>query len=242
MKTSSRIRAPESEAPLLVLFRAIASGDGSAALRMLADSPELARRASAVGATRREAEKYYLETGYVYAGHTALHVAAAAYRRDLAEVLVANGAGLEARNRRGATPLHQASVGVPGAPTWNPAAQRKTIAYLIEAGADPDAVDKEGATALHRAVRTRCGAAVGELLAKGADPVARNRSGSTPLHLAVQDTGRGGTGSSAAREEQAAIILLLLDHGARLSDKNGGGKTVEQSISSDWIRVLVQRR
>src|SRR5207247_7694668 len=60
-------------------------------------------------------KEYFLdEIGhYVYGGDTALHVAAAAYRHDIARRLIAAGANLRARNRRGAEPLHYAVDGMP---------------------------------------------------------------------------------------------------------------------------------
>ena len=89
------------------------------------------------------------------------------------------------------------------------------IETLIAAGADPNARDKTGTAPLHRAVRTRCAAAVRALLEHGADARLKNGRGSTPLHLAVQTTGRGGSGSAAARRQQQRIIDLLHEHGAR---------------------------
>jgi len=106
--------------------------------------------------------------------------------------LIATGANVRARNRRGAEPLHYAVDGMPGSRTWNPPAQAATVARLIAAGADPNATDKSGVTPLHRAVRTRCAAAVNALLEGGADPRRKNNSGSTPMLLANQNTGRGG--------------------------------------------------
>ena len=138
---------------------------------------------------------------YVYAGDTALHVAAAAYRQEIVPKLIATGANVRARNRRGAEPLHYAVDGMPGSRTWNPPAQAATVARLIEAGADPNAADKSGVTPLHRAVRTRCAAAVKALLEAGADPRRKNNSGSTPMLLATQNTGRGGSGSPEAKAQ-----------------------------------------
>ena len=146
---------------------------------------------------------------YVYAGDTALHVAAASYQEEITAELIARGADVRARNRRGAEPLHYAADGVPGSSHWNPAAQAATIEYLIDAGADPNALDKNGTSPLHRAVRNRCAAAVGALLKGGADPDAANRSGSTSFELATQATGRGGSGSTAARTQQKEILRLL---------------------------------
>ena len=215
MIVTARESAPKDE-ELFQLLRAIAIGDEPHALRLLADAPRLALGASAVGATRGGSPHYFFaEIGrHVYAGDTALHVAAAAYRTDIAKELVRLGADVSARNRRGAQPLHYACVGQPGSERWDPRAQAKVVAYLIGAGADPNATDKSGVTPLHRAIRTRCSEAVRVLLDHGADPRRRNGSGSTPLRLAVLDTGRSGSGSVAAREQQRIIIQLLTDHGA----------------------------
>src|SRR3954466_299824 len=103
----------EKDAELWRLLRAIATGDSARASRLLADSPRLAVDASPTGAMRKSSASYYFkEVGhYVYAGDTALHLAAAAYRTDIAKELVAHGAEVSARNRRGAQPLHYAADG-----------------------------------------------------------------------------------------------------------------------------------
>jgi hypothetical protein len=240
-KKSSRRGTPQ-EAPLLTLFRAIASRDRSTASRLLAGSPRLARQAIVVGATREAASAYFFEeiTHYAYAGDTPLHVAAAAYQPGIAEELVSQGANVSARNRRGAEPLHYAADGVPGSPAWDPDAQGAVVEFLVAAGADPNSADNSGVAPLHRAVRTRCAAAVRALLANGADPRRRNNRGSTPLHLAIQNTGRGGTASAASREQQAAIIRLLLGRGARPSDKDSAGRSVKDCARAEWIHALLE--
>ncbi len=172
---------------------------------------------------------------YMYGGDTALHMAAAAFSRPMAELLVSHGAHCRAKNRRGAEPLHYAS----DANRSEPQAQGDVIRYLTSIGADPNAVDKSGVAPLHRAVRTRSLAAVHALLDGGAKPRQRNKSGSTPLHLAVQATGRGGSGSDEARRQQAAIIKLLLEHGARPTDKDMQGKQVNQAATSERVRTLL---
>jgi ankyrin repeat protein len=221
----------------MTLIRAIAARDEQKASRLLEASPGLAQQVAEVGATRQVSTEYYFKEieHYVYGGDTALHIAAAAYARDIAKKLLARGASVHARNRRGAEPLHYAVDGAPGSHTWNPAAQAAIVKCLIEAGADPNSADKSGVSPLHRAVRTRCAGAVRTLLANGADPRRKNGSGSTPLHLAVQNTGRGGSGSPASREQQREIILLLLKHGARPTDKDTAGKSVTESALGDWV-------
>lgn len=145
----------------------------------------------------------------VYSGDTALHLAAASHDASTVRDLLARGADVRARNRRGAQPLHYAVDGGPGSPRWNPDAQRATIRALLAAGADPDTRDKNGSSPLHRAVRNRCAAAVQALLDGGADPRLPNRSGSTPLQLARWTTGKSGSGSPDAKLEQARILELL---------------------------------
>jgi hypothetical protein len=206
-------RAPSpkpNDDALLALLHAIARGEAAAA-DIVAASPQLARQHLAGGATRADATAWYLTEieHYVYAGDTPLHVAAAAYRPDIARLLLARGALVGARNRRGAEPLHYAADGGPNLTTWDPAAQATTITCLIGAGANPNALATSGVAPLHRAVRTRCTAAVRALLAGGADPILPNKNGSTPLDLATQTTGRGGSGSPEARREQAEIVRLL---------------------------------
>ncbi len=207
----------EPDQALRKLIAAIAAGDANGVSQLLAASPFLARASFASGATRRAESSHFLDSikRYIYAGDTGLHIAAAAYQTEIARKLIAAGAQIQARNRRGQEPMHYAAVGSPGSRAWNPPAQVATIVCLIEAGADPNAVDMDGVTPLHRAVRTRCAEAVRTLLAHGADPGRKNKSGSTPVKLAGLTTGRGGTGSPAAKAQQQEILQLL--RGDRLS-------------------------
>jgi hypothetical protein len=195
----------------MTIVRAITQGDQARASGLLAAQPDLAVARLGSGATRQAAREYYLDeiNHYVYAGDTALHVAAAAYGAGLVRELVNAGADTVAANRRGAVPLHYAVDGIPGCARWDPVAQQETVVCLLELGADPNAVDKSGTMPLHRAVRNRCAAAVEALLAAGADPRATNRRGSTAMALARRTTGRGGSGSPEARAQQAEILGLL---------------------------------
>jgi hypothetical protein len=187
------------------LLVAIANLDHSAAVDLLSAAPSLATARLA----RRDEFFLAERLAQVYEGDTALHAAGFSYDPEMAQDLITRGAGIRARNRRGAEPLHAAVIGVPDSVSWNPARQRDVIAYLIEAGADPNAAAAGGVTPLHRAVRNRCSAAVGALLGAGADTGLQNDRGSTAADLARQATGRGGTGSAAAKAEQRIIIELL---------------------------------
>jgi Ankyrin repeats (many copies)/Ankyrin repeat len=200
-----------SDKALMTLARAIALGDEARALALLADAPELATACLENGATRHDAQKYVLDgVGHlVYAGDTALHVAAASYDARMVCELVDAGASVAATNRRGAQPLHYAVDGTPGSPHWNPGEQSRTVQCLLQLGADPNVADKNGTTPLHRAVRNRCAAAVKALLDGGSDLHVPNGSGSTAIQLARWTTGRGGSGMAAARAEQQEILRLL---------------------------------
>ena len=199
------------DAALMRLVRAIVADQPDVAIAMLRASPALATRALKTGATRSAARPFFFHdlARYAYAGDTALHFAAAAYRPHVAEQLLAAGADVRAANRRGDEPLHAAAAGVPGTAAFNPEAQAETIKLLIAAGADPNAFDKAGTTPLHRAVRTRCARAVEALLQGGADLTFETRRGSTALRLASVSSGRGGVGLPEAKAEQAKILDLL---------------------------------
>jgi ankyrin repeat protein len=221
----------------LEFIRLVIAEDTDRVSRRLRAAPALATTASFVGATRQEATCFFFTaiSHYLYAGDTALHMAAAAFSRPMAELLVRHGADCRARNRRGAEPIHYAADGG----RRDPRAQAGVIEYLISIGAEPNALDKTGVAPLHRAVRGRSLEAVRALLDGGAAVRQPNKSGSTPLHLAVQNTGKSGSGSDEARQQQAAIIKLLLARGARPTDKDSQGKTVNQAVRSVWIRELL---
>jgi len=206
-----------SKSAFLDFVRIVIDGDLNQVSKRLAASPALATASAEVGAERHGASGFFFTeiAHYLYAGDTALHMAAAAFRRPVAKILIAQGADCRARNRRGAEPLHYAA----DANHWNPKAQAETIAYLILVGADPAAVDRSGVAPLHRAVRTRSLAAVQALLDGGANPRQPNKAGSRPMRLAIRTTGKGGSGSARAREQQAGIIKLLLERGAKATDR-----------------------
>jgi Ankyrin repeats (many copies)/Ankyrin repeat len=189
-------------APLLV---AIANLDHKTAAGFLDATPSLATAGLA------RPDEFFLAERMVqvYEGDTALHAAGFSYDPEMAQDLIRRGADIRARNRRGAEPLHAAMTGGPGSVSWNPARQQDAIMFLIAAGADPDAPAAGGVTPLHRAVRNRCSTAVEALLRAGANPRLENDRGSTPMALAHWTTGRGGTGSEAAKAEQRIIIELL---------------------------------
>ena len=83
--------------------RVIVAGDTATAARRLDHSPTLVHARCVVGATRQGPNPYFFEAiaHYMYAGDTALHMAAAAHRCEIAQALVNKGANCFAKNRRG---------------------------------------------------------------------------------------------------------------------------------------------
>ena len=74
------------ESTFLDFVRLVIHGDIAEVSRRLAANPELARMASGGGATRQDAASYFFDDikHYLYAGDTALHMAAAAFKRPIA--------------------------------------------------------------------------------------------------------------------------------------------------------------
>jgi len=174
---------------------------------------------------------------WIYAGDTALHVAAAGYRVEIAQKLLAAGAdpGFVGKHRH-SQPLHYASDGHLDSPCWDAARQVAMIHLLLRAGADLHAQDKNGATPLHRAVRTRSAAAVECLLAAGANVSLTSKPGSTPFHLAVQNTGRGGSGEEKAKAAQREIIQTFRKRGVSVALRDRNGKSVLDWATSSAVR------
>src|SRR5258705_2692367 len=133
---------PKVNSGFLDFVRLVVKGEIDEVSRQLAAHPAFATATAEVGATRQGASSFFFSeiAHYLYAGDTALHMAAAAFGRRVAELLVAHGADCGARNRRGATPLHYAA----DANCWSPLEQAAVIEYLLSVGAAHDALDRSG--------------------------------------------------------------------------------------------------
>ena len=217
------------------LFEAVVADDRGKAKQLLKKEPALATELTKVPRLERRLPHW------IYAKDTALHVAAAGYRVEIAKLLLAAGANPNsAENHRRSRPLHYAADGYVISDLWNEKNQVAMIKLLLKAGAEINAQDKNGATALHRAVRTRCAAAVKCLLDAGADTTIKNKPGSTAFHLAVQNTGRGGSGAEIAKAAQREIVQLFLAREVSPKIKDEKGKSVFEWAKSDWIREMLE--
>src|SRR5215831_12373348 len=96
-----------SDAQLRRLVRTIVAADDAVVFALLATKPGLVKAHFEDGATRQIAKPYHID--------------------EIARKLIAMGADVRARNRRGAEPLHYAVDGTPGSRAWNPDAQAATV-------------------------------------------------------------------------------------------------------------------
>lgn len=96
----------DSDLAMCELAAAVMSGKVDAVSGLLSAAPELATARFKAGATRGSANEYFLEEieRYIYAGDTALHIAAAAYQTEIVRVLI--GAGADVMRVIGAARKH----------------------------------------------------------------------------------------------------------------------------------------
>jgi ankyrin repeat protein len=132
--------------------------------------------------------------GEDWGGCTALHDACSTGQRDIAELLLDNGADIDARSSINSTPLMEAC--------WFGQAS-STVKLLLDRGCAINAADDDhGDTALHNAC-SRGSEYVKELLTHGADTSIKNKDGKTPFDLAKE-------------RKLQTVIDLLMEHKKRV--------------------------
>ena len=110
-------------------------------------------------------------------GNQPLHLACKQFHSKASQVLISNGAFVNAVNTCGATPLHTSTDGVKDCP--------ELCSVLLQNNARIDAVDKDGNQPLHLASKQSHTATSILLISKGAFVNAVNTCGQTPLHKAA---------------------------------------------------------
>ncbi|KAI9889110.1 MAG: hypothetical protein M1814_005771 [Vezdaea aestivalis] len=133
------------------------------------------------------------------------------------QLLLENGADIEAKDKEGRTALHWAAEN----------GHEAVIKLLLEKGADIEAKDGYGTTALHWAAGNGHEAVIKLLLEKGADIEAEDGYGTTALHW-------------AAENGHEAAIKLLLEKGADIEAEDGYGTTALHLAAENGHEAVIK--
>ncbi|KKK96871.1 hypothetical protein LCGC14_2658440, partial [marine sediment metagenome] len=206
------------------LFEAVRKGDAKKVRALIAESP------AAVRAKDRS-------------GNTALHFAAGLDDAEMASLLLAKGADVNAMNTHGSTPLAVAVM----------AGKTKVVRQLLKHDADPNRKRANADGALNHLARSThaSGPALLQMLvAAGVDVNIRGYPGETPLSSAVRAGNRrmaellieAGADVNAAPTQyrpgplhdarDRATAAMLLDHGARVDGRDFRGRSVLHHVGS----------
>lgn len=135
-----------------------------------------------------------------------LHLAIHGLHEEMVDLLIANGADVNARDSDYDTPLIKAAQG----------GSEAIIMALVKAGADVNAADMSGKTPLHHLMMSGDMETVTLLINSGANVNAADNSGLTPVFFVPL------TGKSRAKVE------LLISRGAEINIKDGEGTSLLQ--------------
>jgi ankyrin repeat protein len=154
-------------------------------------------------------------------GSTALHHAAGYGPLANIELLIDKGADVNAKNRRGSTPLH-----------WAIHDEAK-VRLLVSKGADVNARQQQGRTPLYLAAMLGDSVQTMRLLLNaGADPNLASANGQAPLMM-------------AASRGNVEGIRLLIERGAQVNAKDGAGETALMAACTSGnagaVRLLIER-
>jgi len=164
-------------------------------------------------------------------GMTALHVACASGRLELALNLLTHGADPNITGSDGMTPLALASDG----------GHAEVVSALLEAGSSVDAADVDGRTALMFASALGHQDVVAALLEANADPCAKSNDAATSLSLILEHV-VGTLSSKPTHDPQVSsfigVIRSLLAAGAGAS---ADFDRAENPVSDEYIMELLSK-
>lgn len=189
--------------------------------------PKLTALVAAVRAGRRgEIEQRLVASpevikGIDAGGSTALHHAAGFGPLGNLQLLINKGADVNAKNRRGSTPLH-----------WAIHDEAK-VRLLLTEGANVNARQAQGRTPLYLAAMLGDSVpTIRLLLSRGADPNLGSVNGQTPL-------------MTAAARGNVEAMQSLIERGAEVNAKDGAGETALMAACTNGnaraVRLLIER-
>ena len=173
-------------------------------------------------------------------GATPLHYASARNRIEVANLLLDNGAVLEARDQLGMTALHLAVVGATGQVIDEAAGENgdwmirielenvEVVDLLLARGANVNVRDANNLTPLHVAAEKARGEIAGRLIAHGADLEARDVYGFTPLmvtafYMRIEWVEQRGARFKFIQGDNIDVARLLVAAGADVNARDGEG-------------------
>jgi ankyrin repeat protein len=157
-----------------------------------------------------------------------LHYAAYGGHVEMAELLVALGADVNAKGKNNWAPLHIAARDN----------RKAMVEWLVAHGADINAKDDRGWVPLHFAANNNHKDAIESLLAHRAKVNDKDDKGYTPLHLAAKCSPY-----KIDMQYDKNVVELLLTHGAEVNAKSNKGETPlhlavqhHQKEIAEWLR------
>jgi len=155
-------------------------------------------------------------------GETPLHTAVRNGKAEMAELLLANKAAVNAKDKDGKTPLHQAAYGA-----------KDIVELLLANKADINAKDDYGRTPLHNAAEWGRKDMVELLLANKAEVDAKDNGNSTPLLYAVNNM------HQLDEKTLKTVVELLLVSGADVNAKDKYGQTpLLEAVGCDYKEIV----
>lgn len=155
-----------------------------------------------------EGDPFPVDTPHPWDRTTILHSAVAGMPSLMIEYLIKIGAPVDARNNKGRTPLHIASLN----------GSVRNMTRLIAYGADVNAKDNEGLSALSIAAHAGHLHAVKFLQQTGDAQLGPSIDGRTPMHLAA-------IAGRSSPDKKSCMMCRLLNMGSTLDETTASGFT-----------------